>query len=297
MIADIQAGRAPHPDPLYLDAIAGVLERAGEDPAFAAQMLLPPSESELALAMTTIDPDAIHRARRALIVAAAGKYRAGFEALYARYRADGPFSPDTVSAGHRAVRNAALRFITADDDADAARLARAHYDAATNMTDLIAGLAALSRMGGPPYEAALAHFYDRFRNDPLVLDKWMGVQAMSPLPDTEQRVRALMRHPSFSLKNPNRVRALVGAFAGGNPLRFHDPSGSGYCLLREVVQTLDVINPQTAARMLTPFETWRRYDAARQNLIKAELETIAAQKPLSPNLYEIARKILGTAAD
>ena len=297
MIAEIQAGREPHPDSLYLDAVGGALARADEDPAFAAQMLLPPSENELAQAMTIIEPIAIHLARHALIVALAAKHGPAFAALYSKYRLEGAFSPGATAAGHRALRNAALRYITAADDAAAARLAYAHYETATNMTDRMAGLAALARIGGADYEKALGHFYDRFRNDPLVLDKWMGVQAMSPLSDTETRVRALMRHSAFSMKNPNRVRALIGAFATGNPLRFHDPSGSGYRLLREVVQTLDVINPQTAARMLTPFETWRRYDTARQALIKGELETIAAQKPLSPNLYEIALKILGAVSE
>ncbi len=297
MIAEIQAGRAPHADPLYLEAVGGVLDRAEEDPAFAAQMLMPPSENELAQAMKVVDPDAIHRARGALIVAVAVKHSAAMVALYAKHRLDGPFSPNADAAGHRALRNAVLRFITAADDANAARLAYAHFDSATNMTDRMAGLAALARIGGADYERALAHFHEQFRNDPLVLDKWMGVQATSPQPDTETRVRALMTHPAFSIKNPNRVRALIGAFATGNPVRFHDPSGSGYRLLREVVQTLDAINPQTAARMLTPFETWRRYDASRQRSIKAELEMIAAQKPLSPNLYEIAMKILGNPSD
>jgi aminopeptidase N len=120
-----------------------------------------------------------------------------------------------------------------------------------------------------------------------------GLQAMSPRPETVDRVRALMGHPVFSLKNPNRVRALIGAFAIGNPLRFHDRSGAGYRLVREVVQTLDAINPQTAARMAAAFETWRRYDAERQRLMRAELETIAAAAGLSANLYEMVTKMLG----
>ena len=116
---------------------------------------------------------------------------------------------------------------------------------------------------------------------------------MSPQPDTVERVRTLMGHPVFSLKNPNRVRALIGAFAIGNPLRFHDRSGAGYRLVREVVQTLDSINPQTAARMAAAFETWRRYDLDRQTLMRAELEAIAARPGLSANLYEMATKMLG----
>jgi aminopeptidase N len=158
----------------------------------------------------------------------------------------------------------------------------------------------LARMANPRRERAFADFHDRFRDAPLVLDKWMGLQAMSPQPDTVERVRSLMGHPVFSLKNPNRVRALVGAFAIGNPLRFHDRSGAGYRLLREVVQALDAINPQTAARMAAAFENWRRYDvenwrrydANRQKLMRGELEALAARPGLSANLYEVVSKML-----
>jgi aminopeptidase N len=186
-----------------------------------------------------------------------------------------------------------LRFLTAENDDSSAELAHAHFRSATNMTDMTAGLAALARMTSPRKEEAFEAFHNRFRPDPLVLDKWMGLQAMSPLPDTIDRVRSLMSHPVFTLKNPNRVRALIGAFAVGNPLRFHDRSGAGYRLLREVVQSLDSINPQTAARMAAAFETWRRYDPERQRLIRAELENIAAGSGLSNNLYEMVSKMLG----
>jgi aminopeptidase N len=293
MIRDIQLGQPARADAVYIDAIGGVLERAGEDHAFTALMLVPPSESELALAVTPIDPEAIHAARTALIRAVAAAHGPAFALLYEKLESRGEFNPDAVSAGRRSLRNAVLRFLTASDDAAAAGLADSHYRRATNMTEMTAGLAALARMADERRDAALAHFHDRFRNDPLVLDKWMGLQAMSPRPETVDRVRALMGHPVFSLKNPNRVRALIGAFAIGNPLRFHDRSGAGYRLVREVVQTLDAINPQTAARMAAAFETWRRYDAERQRLMRAELETIAAATGLSANLYEMVTKMLG----
>jgi aminopeptidase N len=120
----------------------------------------------------------------------------------------------------------------------------------------------------------------------------MGLQAMSPRRDTAERVRSLMSHKVFSMKNPNRVRALIGAFAMGNPLRFHDSTGAGYRLVREVVQALDAINPQTAARMAAAFEAWRRYDSERQHLMRGELEAIASAPGLSPNLYEMVTKML-----
>jgi aminopeptidase N len=293
IIRNVQSGQPARVDPIYIEAIGGVLQRADEDHAFTALMLMPPSESELALAVTPIDPETIHLARLAIIRAVAGAQGAGLAALYRRLESRGEFSPDAASAGRRSLRNAALRFLTVADDDKAAELADTHYRTATNMTEAIAGLAALARTNHPRREAAFAHFHDRFRNDPLVLDKWMGLQAMSPQPDTVHRVRALMNHPVFSLKNPNRVRALVGAFAIGNPLRFHDRTGAGYRLLREVVQTLDPINPQTAARMAAAFETWRRYDSDRQRLMRAELEAIASSSGLSTNLYEMVSKMLG----
>jgi aminopeptidase N len=293
MIRDLQAGRPPAADTIYIDAVGGVIARADEDHAFTALMLIPPSESEIAMAMSPIDPEAIHDARKRLIWAIADAHGPALAALYKKLETRGAFSPDADSAGRRSLRNAALRFLTVADDDYAAELAETHYRSATNMTDMTAGLAALARTANPRREKAFAHFHDRFRDDPLVLDKWMGLQAMSPQPDTVDRVRSLMGHPVFSLKNPNRVRALIGAFAIGNPLRFHDRSGAGYRLVREVVQTLDSINPQTAARMAAAFETWRRYDQGRQQLMRAELEAIAARPGLSANLYEVATKMLG----
>ncbi len=293
MIAAIQRGETPKADPVYLEAIGRVLERASEDPAFTAQILMPPTEQELALAMTVIDPDAIHAARVQLIRAVAAEHGPTLEGLYYGLRDNGAFQPDAASAGRRALRNSALRYLTATDDDKAAAMAFEHYQSATNMTDSIAGLGALTRMQSPKRQQALDDFHERFKNDLLVLDKWMGLQAMAPTADTLERVRELMKHNAFSMKNPNRVRALVGAFSTGNPLRFHDKSGAGYALVAEVALALDAINPQTAARMITVFETWKRYDLARQGLIRAELEKIRSHPNLSPNLFEVVTKILG----
>lgn len=292
MTSAVQSGGALKVPQEYIDAIAGVLARADEDHAFAALMLMPPSESELATRMTPIDPDAIHAARMKLIKAVQAAHSGTMAALYARLESKGEFSPDAASAGRRSLRNATLRFLTAADDETVAAIADAHYRKAANMTEMSAGLAALARMPSQKRDAAFVHFHDRFRDNPLVLDKWMGMQAMSPREDTTAKVRALTGHPAFSMKNPNRVRALIGAFAMGNPLRFHAKSGEGYALLRETVVTLDGINPQTASRMTAAFETWRRYDAERQKLIRGELEAIAARPNLSANLYEVVTKIL-----
>ncbi len=275
----------------YVTAIGEVLARAEEDPAFAAQMLMPPTEGELAAKKTPVDPVGIHTARVSLVRAIAMAHRGRLAQLYEHMREAGDFTPDAKAAGRRALRNAALRYLTAADDEAAAGLAEAHYRSATNMTDMIAGLAALTRMESPRTGAAFTHFHDRFKNDPLVLDKWMSLQAGSPLPETVAAVRALMKHPAFDIKNPNRVRALVGAFSA-NHLRFHNEDGSGYRLVGETIRTLDPMNPQVAARMAGAFESWRRYDPARQEMMKAELQAIRALPGISPNLFEVAGKML-----
>ena len=275
----------------YLKALGVCLAGAEADPAFAAQMLMPPTESELATRSTPVDPDAIHAARLELVRAIALAHRDRLAHLYEQMRDAGDFSPDAASAGRRALRNACLRYLTAQDDEAAADLAHAHYRSADNMTDMIAGLAALTRMESPLRDAAFTHFHDRFRTDPLVLDKWMGLQAGSPLPETAASVAALMKHPAFDIKNPNRVRALVGAFSG-NHLRFHGKDGSGYQLVGQVIRDLDQINPQVAARLAGAFESWRRYDAERQALMQAQLRAIHGLKPISPNLFEVTAKML-----
>ncbi|HJT43803.1 MAG TPA: aminopeptidase N [Rhizomicrobium sp.] len=275
----------------YVAAIGDVLGRAEEDPAFAALMLMPPTESELAAKRTPVDPQGIHGARIALVRAIALAHRPRLAQLYEHMRDASDYSPDAPSAGRRALRNSCLRYLTAADDEAAAGLADAHYRTASNMTDMIAGLAALTRMESPLRDAAFTHFHDRFKNDPLVLDKWMGLQAGSPLPDTVTAVRGLMKHPAFDIKNPNRVRALIGAFSA-NHLRFHSADGSGYRLVGEVIRILDPVNPQVAARMAGAFESWRRYDETRQAHMQAELQTIQKLSGISPNLFEVVGKML-----
>ncbi|MBV9045602.1 MAG: aminopeptidase N, partial [Alphaproteobacteria bacterium] len=280
------SGEAP-----YIEAIGAVLQEAEKDPAYAAYMLLPPVDTELAQAMKTPDPDGIFVARIALIRAVAHAHGQRIKALYEAMVTPGAFDPGAKPAGRRALRNACLRYLTAADDEAAAGLADAHYRAATNMTEMTAGLAALTRIDSPLTDMAFNHFHDRFKDDPLVLDKWMSLQAGSCLRQTVTRVRELMKRPPFDIKNPNRVRSLVGAFSG-NHLRFHATDGSGYKLVAETIATLDKINPQVAARMAGAFEAWKRYDAKRQALMKAELESLTKLDGLSPNLFEVATKML-----
>jgi aminopeptidase N len=287
---DIMAGDAP--DPGFVAAIGEVLKHAADDMAFAAHMLSPPLESEMAQTMEPVDPDAIHTARNRLIRAIATAHEKTIAALYAGVQETAPYSADAASCGRRALKNASLRFLTAADDEAAATIADAHYRNAGNMTDMMAGLAALTRMQSPRVEAALAHFYERFKHEPLVLDKWMGLQAGSPRADTVERVKALMKHPAFDIKNPNRVRALVGAFSA-NQLRFHAADGTGYRLVGETIRNLDRLNAMVAARMSGAFETWRRFDLDRQKQMRAELTAMVRMPGVSSNLYEVASKMLG----
>jgi aminopeptidase N len=153
-------------------------------------------------------------------------------------------------------------------------------------------LAVLAGIDSPERDAALAAFYAKWHEDPLVLDKWFSIQATSQLPDTVARVRALSAHADFDLRNPNRIRALVGAFAGGNQVRFHDPKGEGYRFLADIVLQLDPTNPQVSARMVGPLGQWRRMDPSRQALMKTELARILALPGLSTNTYEMVSKSL-----
>ena len=190
-----------------------MLARARDDLAFAAHMLTPPIESELAMAMAVIDPDAIHAARVTLIRTIAAAHGETFAALYESLASAEPFSPDAASAGRRALRNACLRYLTAADDENAAALGRRALPRGHQHDRHDRGPCRAFAHGLAARDAAFAHFHDRFANDPLVLDKWMGLQAGSSRADTVERVRALMNHPAFDISNPNRVRALVGAFS------------------------------------------------------------------------------------
>ncbi|MGH6828469.1 MAG: aminopeptidase N [Rhizomicrobium sp.] len=285
MLAGGDAGRD------YLAGLEAVLEKASGDPAFAAEMLTLPGESEIAALRSPADPDAIHDARLKLMGRVAMAHRAPLKRLYDELGDGAGFQPDARAAGRRSLRNACLGYLTAEGGEAAEALAYDHYLAAHNMTDMIAGLSALARMKGHLGEKGFVHFRDRFHAYPLVMDKWMSLKASSPRPDTAATVRELMKDRTFDLKNPNRVRALIGAFST-NHLRFHDKSGSGYRLVGEVIRALDSINPLVAARLAGAFESWRRYDRARQASMRAELEAILEQKGLSSNLFEVAGKML-----
>jgi aminopeptidase N len=276
----------------YAQAVGRALGDQASDPAFKALLLMLPSEQDLALAMAPADPAAIHDAREALRMRLALHLADELKRLHNGLQEIGEFSPDAAGAGRRALRNAALDLMAANPRAEVGELAFGHYEAAANMTDAIGGLAALALVGGELYERALADFYDRWKAEPLVIDKWFTLQARDPDERALGRVLALTAHPAFEAKNPNRLRALVSTFASFNPVRFHDPSGAGYRFLADQILATDGFNPMTAARLVEPLGGWRRYKPELGKLMKAELERILNQPGLSKNVFELVSRSL-----
>ena len=282
----------------FVGALGAFLDaQALRDPAFAAQVLALPSEGDLADEIgTNIDADAIFQARRDLRRRLGADLRARLTALREALSepSGAPFSPDAAPAGRRALRNAALDLIAAADAQVGIDLARAQIAAATNMTDRLAGLATLALLPGEDRETALAAFAERYADEPLVLDKWFGLQAMIPEADTVARIRRLQSHPAFAMTNPNRVRALVGSFSHANPTQFNRPDGAGYDLVAETVLALDGTNPQVAARLMTAFGSWRRLEPGRREAAEKVLRRIAATPGLSRDVADIgARSLAG----
>ncbi|MFH6783674.1 MULTISPECIES: aminopeptidase N [Methylobacterium] len=265
------------------------------DPAFAALVLALPGEQEVAQTIAgEVDPDAIWRARQTLrrqLGRDLGSRLLSLRDALAE-PSGAPFSPDAASAGRRALRNAALDLVAAADPETGTALALAQIEAATTMTDRLAALATLSLVPGEARDGALARFGEAYRHEPLVLDKWFALQAMIPEPGTLERVRGLMRHPAFSLGNPNRVRSLVASFSLNNPTQFHRPDGAGYDLTAEVVLALDGKNPQVAARLLTAFNTWRMVEGGRRRKAEEALSRVAGTPGLSPDVSDIAGRSL-----
>ena len=293
MVAQHRAGAPLRFDEALAEAVRGTLAGADADPAFAAEALPLPGEGVVADQMPIADPEAIHHVRRHLRAEigrrCAAALRAAYDALVeppgAPYRADGE------SIGRRALRNACLGYLAAAGE-EGVRLAAAQYGAAANMTDRLAALALLADTEDPARDAALADFHARWRGDDLVLDKWFSIQAMASRPDTLAQVRRLYAHPDFDLRNPNRARSLIGAFAAGNPRWFHDGSGEGYRFLADAVMAIDPINGATAARLVGPLGLWRRQAPERGALMRAELARIAALPGLSRGTEEKVSKAL-----
>ncbi len=285
-------------EPAELGDLAAALDRVISDEeldaAFRALALTPPGDADLTREVgQDVDPAAVHRAVEWLREKLGGRLAGTLEDLYRRHASNEPYSPDAEGAAHRALRNASLALLASRPGDEAVEIAQDHYRRADNMTDRMAGLVALSRRPGPALDEALADFYERFKTDTLVLDKWFSVQATAPDEGALDRVAELTRHPRFSMSNPNRVRAVIGAFAAANPVQFNRPDGRGYAFLADNVLALDKLNPQLAARLLSSFRSWRVLEPKRRDLARGELERIAGTDGLSRDVADIAERSLG----
>jgi aminopeptidase N len=292
-VALVRAGKTLPPlDPDLIAAMRHTLADAAPDHAFAAEALSLPSEATLADEMTIVDVEAIHAVREDARAAIAAALATALGETYRNLTDTGPYKADGESIGRRALRNVCLAYLAAGNSEGGARLAKAQFDAQQNMTDVLAALSVLTDIDSTERRAALAAFYQRWQDDPLVVDKWFALQARSSLPGTIAAVRGLTRHSAFTRANPNRLRALIGTFSQGNQLHFHDASGAGYAFLADEVITLDADNPQVAARMVQALGQWRRFDPARQTLMKAQLQRIHDRPGLSTNTFEMVSKSL-----
>ncbi|MHA7886862.1 aminopeptidase N [Roseicyclus sp.] len=291
LLAMLTDGAAP--DAALFEALATLLTTDTLDPAYRALALALPSEDDIAQAAHDAgmvpDPTAIHGVRRALQTAMAEALRPVLAALHDAMDPGPVYSPDAEQAAKRSLRNAALMLLARVEGPERAQ---ARYDAATNMTDEMAAFAALLEAGDTQ---VAARFHDRWKGDRLVMDKWFMVQIAHAEPEQAVAVaQRLTDHPLFDWKNPNRFRSVIGGLTAGNPAGFHDPTGAGYRFLADWLLKVDAKNPQTAARMSTAYETWRRYDADRQELIAGELDRIAAAEGLSRDLGEMVSRIRGS---
>jgi aminopeptidase N len=289
----LRKGQRPARPDGFLGALAAMLNETDLEPAYLAQVLAVPSESDVARVMARdVDPALIHRARRWLRKAIGTHLGGHLIGIYERGGGGRRFSPDAHSAGERALRIAALSLLAArGQPADIERTA-CHFRDARNATDEIGALAILSTLTGPERGEAFDRFYARWNDDHLVMNSWFGFQAAAPLSTTLRTVKQLTTHPRFSMRNPNNVYSLIGAFAGSNPLQFNRPDGKGYDFVADKILELDKINPQVAARMLGAFRSFHTLEIGRRRMALRALQQIASTPDLSNDVQEIVSKIL-----
>jgi aminopeptidase N len=280
-------GRITLPDG-FVGAIDRLLADETLDAAFVAEAIVLPSEAFLADQMAEIDVEAIHAVREAARAqigrALADRLRRRFDTLAEA----GQPKIDAAAMGRRALRNACLAYLATD--AGAIDLVVAQAEHGTTMTDVLAALSILRDLDTPERPRLLSAFYERWKDEALVIDKWFTLQATSSRPDTIATVEALLHHPAFTWRTPNRVRSVVSAFASANPLRFHSSDGAGYAFLADQIIHLNGMNPQLAARTLIPLGRWQRHEPKRRAMMQAQLDRILAEPGLSPDVFEIASK-------
>jgi aminopeptidase N len=296
LLAAVQAIRSGQAQPEaagLISILTSSLMQAETDPEFTAQALSLPGDSDIAREIgQDVDPDSVFSAGRALRRSCGVALGDKLTQLYDRLSIPQPWSPDAASAGRRALRGAVLSYLIAGDRNIGASLAIRQFRAANNMTDRMAALGALCMSQVPEREAALDEFYEAFKDDHLVMDKWFALQAMIPEAGTLARVKRLMGHPLFSMTNPNRFRSLISTFAAANPTQFNAADGSGYEFVADLIPDLDARNPQVASRLLVAFRSWKTLEVGRKSLAEAALRRIAERDNLSPDVRDIVTRSL-----
>ncbi len=278
---------------MFFDAYVSVLENETFDKALIAKMLVFPSENLVASKQTLVDVDRNHSAREFMRREIADRFYQKFLSVYHKNRSNNPYEYSAIDSSERRLKNVCLDYLVQSDKPEAISLCLKQFEEADNMTDKYAALVALNNITCTEREEIFNKFYNEWQNDPLVLDKWFAVQAVSFLPNTIEQIKQLMKRPSFNLKNPNRVYALLGNFSRQNPVCFHDKSGEGYQLLTDKIIEIDEFNPSIASRLLEPLTNWKRYDPIRKNLIQEQLQRILSRSKLSKAVFEIASKSCG----
>lgn len=287
-LLEMIAHKQETPDESIVETLGSYLEQDGLDKAFVARAIMLPSEQEIAEKMAVIDIEEIKRVRKLMRRAFALKYKDTLLKLYKENESDAPFSPDAASAAKRAIKNVALAYLALTE---LAPMAFAQYQSADNLTDRMSSLVTLVQNERPEEQEALDLFYRRYENDDLVLNKWFAVQAQSPSKNVLERVKNLTKHPKFDYKNPNKVRGLIGAFAG-NMAAFNKADGSGYRFVAEQIMIVDKLNPHLAGRMFTAFAKYKRFAPAIQEQAKAVLNEVYADKTLSDISKETVERLL-----
>ena len=277
---------------LYTDSLSQVLRNEQLDQSLVAQILTLPSEMYLAELNEPIDPLSIHKVRTFMRKSIATALHDLFYAKYQKYHSQQPYAFNAQAMSERTIKNLCLGYLMEFDSKQSHALCVAQFEQANNMSDQLSALGYLADTQSEEKHRALASFYTQWKHDPQVVDKWFSIQASSHLPDTLQQVEKLLAHPAFTLKNPNKVRALVGRFCMGNPACFHANDGAGYRFLADIVLELDPMNPQIAARLIAALSQWRRYQSPFREAMQAQLSRIMQGENLSKDSYEIASKSL-----
>ena len=291
-----QQGKTLKVDERLLTAFRGLLEDTMLDKAMVALMFTLPSEAYLSEISAVVDVDAIHQVREFVRVQIAQNLQQELLSTYESNLADGPYAATSEAIAQRSLKNVCLAYLMLLQDDAINQLCRKQYDSANNMTDVLAAMTFIVNSQDSKIDTVrqevLSHFYDRWQDESLVVNQWLMVQAMCQKPQTLQVVLQLMKHPCFDIKNPNKIRSLIGAFCASNAINFHNDDGSGYKFLADQILILDKSNSQVASRLCTPLTKWKKYGENRQTLMREQLTRIISESKLSKDVYEVVSKSL-----